>query len=94
MNTQPSYVSFLLRLWRIPDGDDAVWRASLEDTLSGEQMAFATVENLLEFLQRWEKSSCGFPEERHDKGAANGSEPIAGFDRTSHWVRKPFKRKR
>ena len=47
-----TYQSYLLRLWRA-DGDGApLWRAALEDTLSGERYGFATVEALAAFLLR------------------------------------------
>ncbi len=53
MSTElPTYQSYLLRLWRA-DGDGApLWRAALEDTLSGERYGFATVEALAAFLLR------------------------------------------
>ena len=45
------YVSYLLRLWRVKEGDKDVWRASLQDPQSGERISFATVEALFAFLQ-------------------------------------------
>ncbi len=56
---QPDYVSYLLRLWResgdggVYRGDEkAVWRASVESSLSGERVGFANLEELFEFLRR------------------------------------------
>ncbi len=52
MNAQrPAYLSYLLRLWRAPDGDDQPWRASLQDTLTGERRGFADLGALCAFLQ-------------------------------------------
>lgn len=49
-SADPDYVSYLLRLWR--DHQGAVWRASLEETSSGESRTFAEVHMLLGFLAR------------------------------------------
>lgn len=49
---QPDYVSYLLRLWREDCGDEeAVWRASLESTRTGELMAFASLDELFDYLR-------------------------------------------
>ena len=42
------YLSYLLRLWPI---DAASWRASLEDPRNGERYGFASLQDLLSFLQ-------------------------------------------
>jgi hypothetical protein len=47
----PTYQSYLLRLWRADGDDEPIWRAALEDTLSGERYGFATVEALVGFLR-------------------------------------------
>lgn len=49
---QSDYVSFLLRLWRVSGGEAAVWRASLQDTLTDERMNFASLGDLVAFLRR------------------------------------------
>jgi hypothetical protein len=49
--TRPDYLSFLLRLWR-ESGEEAVWRASLEDSHTGERMGFASLEDLVAFLRQ------------------------------------------
>jgi hypothetical protein len=52
MNAErPAYLSYLLRLWRAPGGAGEPWRASLQDTLSGERTGFADLEALCAFLQ-------------------------------------------
>jgi hypothetical protein len=48
---RPAYLSYLLRLWRAPGGADQPWRASLQDTLTGERTGFADLEALCAFLQ-------------------------------------------
>ena len=45
------YRAFLLRLWRVGQGEGAVWRTSLEDPHSGEVRAFASLEALMAFLE-------------------------------------------
>ena len=51
------YVSYLLRLWRVDDDDGppspekAVWRASLEDPNTRERRAFASLDDLFDFLR-------------------------------------------
>ena len=56
---QPDYLSYLLRLWRVSSrgssqaGEEGtVWRASLQDPLTDERMNFASLEDLVAFLQR------------------------------------------
>ena len=47
MSAGVNYRSFLLRLWR--EADDQ-WRASLEDSHTGERHAFASLQLLAEYL--------------------------------------------
>jgi hypothetical protein len=47
---RPAYLSYLLRLWRAPGGVDQPWRASLEDTLTGQRTGFADLEALCAYL--------------------------------------------
>ena len=44
-------ISFLLRLWQAGKGDDLEWRASLE-TLDGDRLAFASIDDLCVYLRR------------------------------------------
>ena len=48
---QPDYQSYLLRLWRVDEGQDG-WRVSLESTHTGERRGFGTLEAMLDFLRR------------------------------------------
>jgi hypothetical protein len=61
------YRSYLLRLWRVKEGDRDVWRASLQDPQSGERISFATVEALFAYLQ-----------EQLEKAQHKGSDVEAG----------------
>jgi hypothetical protein len=44
-----NYKGYLVRVWR--SDSQAPWRASAQDTMSGEQHHFANLENLLLFLR-------------------------------------------
>jgi len=46
-----TYLSYLLRLWRVRRNNHLVWRASLENPHTGEKHGFAGLELLLEFLR-------------------------------------------
>ncbi len=49
---QSDYVSYLLRLWREGDSEqEAIWRASLESTRTGERRAFASLDELFDYLR-------------------------------------------
>ena len=41
----------MLRLWQTSDDGEQVWRASLESPGTGERQGFASVEDLIGFLQ-------------------------------------------
>jgi hypothetical protein len=45
------YASYLLRLWHTQSAGDVVWRASLEEPLTGRVERFATLPGLFAFLQ-------------------------------------------
>ena len=44
-----AYQSYLLRLWK--EDDEAVWRASLDSTETGERLGFESVDALCDFLK-------------------------------------------
>ena len=53
MTNQPTdYYAYLLRLWRAQPEDRSVWRASLEDPHTGERRCFASLVQLVDYLQR------------------------------------------
>jgi hypothetical protein len=46
------YLSYLLRLWRTGETEDAAWRASLESPSTGQRWGFGSLEDLHAFLKR------------------------------------------
>jgi hypothetical protein len=50
MRDQPDYLSYLVRLWRVSAGGATTWRASVECPHTGEQVGFAGVQDLFDFL--------------------------------------------
>ena len=48
---QPDYLSYLLRLWRVSDGEKPVWRALLKSSHTGQQVGFGSLEALFEFIR-------------------------------------------
>ncbi len=50
--TQVNYTSYLLRPWRVDNGGRPIWRASLENTRTGERHGFADPASLFAFLSR------------------------------------------
>ena len=69
------YISYLLRLWRTKSGDETVWRASLEDSETGERRGFANLDALLAFLRQQTDLAQGAqvaPEPGGDRGEADG----------------------
>jgi hypothetical protein len=55
---QPDYLSYLLRLWRVGDDEEPMWRASLKSAHTGQQVGFGNLEELFEFLRlRTDQSS-------------------------------------
>jgi hypothetical protein len=47
---QSGYQSYLLRLWRVKEGEEG-WRASLESAQTGERRGFATLDALFEYIR-------------------------------------------
>lgn len=46
------YASYLLRMWQVENGDPPHWRASLEDTHTGESRGFASLRAMYKYLDR------------------------------------------
>jgi hypothetical protein len=51
MTRKQRRLSYLLRLWPVQQAGQTVWRASLENPHTGEQLGFATLERLFAFLE-------------------------------------------
>jgi len=45
------YISYLLRLWETTDGEQHVWHTTLESPAGGERYSFASLAELLTFLE-------------------------------------------
>ena len=60
------YTSYILRLWQVSNDEQPVWHASLEDPLSGQRMAFATLDDLCAFLR--EETAVKRDTTRDDRG--------------------------
>ena len=48
---EPDYLSYLLRLWCVRGDKGRVWRASLQSTQTRQQVGFARLEALFEYLR-------------------------------------------
>lgn len=55
--TRPTYLSYLLRLWREESDEKIVWRASLESVQTGERRHFVDEDHLFAYLVQ----QMGFP---------------------------------
>jgi hypothetical protein len=75
-----TYRAFLLRLWR---GSGDQWYASLDDPHTGERRAFATLEQLVEFLTTLtrpggDRAATGeAPASPRNLGEISGGKPIS-----------------
>ncbi len=67
------YLSYLLRLWQTSDGGKQVWRASLESPGSGERRGFASLEDLIGFLQAQTRPG---DEEKCSYDSRGGGDPV------------------
>ncbi len=52
IDEQRQYLSYLLRLWQERVTSPAVWRASLENSQTGERLGFADIMQLFAFLEK------------------------------------------
>lgn len=48
---QQDYLSYLLRLWRQGNAERPMWRASLKGVHDGQQVGFASLDDLFHFLR-------------------------------------------
>jgi hypothetical protein len=44
------YRSFVLRIWRVREGNQAQWRVTLENIQTGKVSSYASLDDLFEFL--------------------------------------------
>jgi len=57
LDTKDAYCSYLLRIWQLEKSEktassnESIWRVSLESTLTRNRVNFASLEEMLNFLQ-------------------------------------------
>ena len=67
---QLEYWSCLLRLWRVSEKGESIWRASLQNARTGERMGFASLEALYDYLRAeigLEETGQGIKEEERQR---------------------------
>ena len=70
MMSEPSrtYFSYLLRMWRTGQGQEATWQASVESPLTGERLEFSQLDKLWAFLQTQMQLTDGAPKKLSEQG--------------------------
>jgi len=72
-------LAYVLRLWLVMDGKEAIWRASLQDVRSGERRGFADLEAACRYLRaRIELASGGSLREDLPRDEASHGETERG----------------
>jgi hypothetical protein len=61
-----TYLSYLLRLWQVYGQESSLWRASLQSTQTRQQVTFAGLEELFEYLH----TETGMKDEGHAHGSS------------------------
>jgi hypothetical protein len=70
---QQKYLSYLLRLWAVMVDGQPAWRASLENAQTGQQRGFASLAQLMAFLEA-ELAAAGTGEEVPLAASGEGDE--------------------
>jgi hypothetical protein len=52
MDPKRGHLAYLLRLWRVDNGPQAIWRASLQDVRTGERIGFAGLDEAVAHLRQ------------------------------------------
>jgi hypothetical protein len=69
-------LAYVLRLWRVTNGEPAVWRAALQDLRSGERRGFVGLGEVVRYLERQmagqedDLGDCGPPHPGKPRGDA------------------------
>jgi hypothetical protein len=81
---QPDYLSYLLRLWRVNQGEEG-WRASLESVHTAERMGFSNLDGLFDYLrcQICAGPECPNSEDERHSAQEGGDEAGTGTGRSS-----------
>jgi hypothetical protein len=75
MDSDPkNYLAYLLRLWQVNQDGDCVWRASLENSHTGERRGFASLDLMMIFLTELLQQSTG--DEQNNRITDTTGEPI------------------
>ena len=61
---QLAYLSYLLRLWRVSDGEAPTWRAALKSPHVGEEVGFGSLDALFDHL----RSEAGLKPGKNEQG--------------------------
>ncbi len=56
MKPSHPYFSYLLRMWRSGENEQATWHASLEDPMTRKRLGFHTLPGLFTFLEEMSRS--------------------------------------
>jgi hypothetical protein len=67
MTKQQRYLSYLLRMWQTSDGEEKVWRASVQRPGSKKRHGFANLEELARFLQGQAKQAEDDEEQKNNR---------------------------
>jgi hypothetical protein len=70
---QRRYVAYLLRLWCVNANGDVVWRASIEDSHTGERHGFASLDHLFVFLEEQARGTTRCAKRPGQDGAASSA---------------------
>jgi hypothetical protein len=46
------HIAYMLRLWRVENGVEVVWHASLQEVRSGERLGFAGLDEAVAYLRQ------------------------------------------
>ncbi len=68
MKRSEQYLSYLLRLWQSGKDDATIWRASLENPITGERKGFANLQDLFAFLEAQANCAVGLTFEMEENG--------------------------
>ena len=60
----PQRISYLLRIWKVPDSQGGHWRALLENPMTGQRIGFENMASLTNFLLTL---TCESPASQHSQ---------------------------
>jgi hypothetical protein len=70
MDPKRGHLAYLLRLWRVDNGPQAIWRASLQDVRTGERLGFAGLDEAIAYLRQQLRPPSDPRHSDRDPGAA------------------------